>query len=89
MSSNGKLQKVGGERIMAQKNKQLSLGMKAPEDKVIIEITEDFIQQFAEDNCDRKLTPAELEELSWVVWEQEQDLLDWIYSGAMKVMNKT
>ena len=70
------------------KNKQLGKEKVKPEDNVIVEITEEFIQEFIEHNYERKLTASELEDLRWAIWEQTGDLMDWIYQGAMKVVRK-
>lgn len=57
------------------------------DDHIIIAIRKLYIQEFAEDNYGRKLTEAELEELSWLVWEGgEQYIWDWLNEAISQII---
>ena len=58
--------------------KELNERMTDKDDHVIIAIRGSYVQQFAEDNCGRKLTEAELEELSWLALEEDWYLGVWL-----------
>lgn len=59
------------------------------DERIIIPITGGFIQEFVKDNYDRKLTEQELEELSWLVWEEGiYDLWVWIDAAISKIIEE-
>ena len=56
-------------------------------DRIIIGISQGYIQDFVEANYGRKLTGSELEELSWLVWDNgDDDLLNWISKAVNQVL---
>jgi len=56
------------------------------DEHIIIAIPRGYIQQFAEDNCGRKLTDAELEELSWLAWEESWHLDEWLDEAISQIL---
>lgn len=73
---------------MFTKDKRLSAEKVAPENNVIIGITEEWIQEFLKENLGRKLTTSELEDLRDVMWDQDSTLCDWVYFAALEVTGK-
>lgn len=59
------------------------------DDHIIISIPRGYIQQFAEDNCGRKLTEAELEDLSWLVWEEDWYLWQWLNESISQIIKES
>lgn len=70
--------------ILKKFNEQL----KDKNEQIIIPIVRGYIQEFVESNYDRKLTEAELEKLSWLVWEGgEQYIWDWLDNAIREIIN--
>lgn len=66
--------------------KKFNEQMADKDDNIIIAISKGYIQQLAEDNYGRKLTEAELEELSWLVWEEDWYLWQWLDEAISKII---
>lgn len=57
-------------------------------DHIIIAVRRLYIQEFAEANCGRELTEAELEELTWMVWEESWHLDEWLDEAIRQIIPK-
>lgn len=68
--------------------KKFNEQMADKDDHIIISIPRGYIQQFAEDNCGRKLTEAELEDLSWLVWEEDWYLWQWLNESISQIIKE-
>ena len=69
--------------------KKFNEQLKDKDEQIIIPIVRGFIQPFVEDNYGRKLTEAELKELSWLVWEDgEQYIWDWLDEAISQIIEK-
>ena len=73
---------------MFDKNlKKFNERLKDKNEQIIIPIVRGYIQEFVESNYGRKLTEFELEELSWLVWEDgEQYIWDWLDEAVRKII---
>jgi succinate dehydrogenase flavin-adding protein (antitoxin of CptAB toxin-antitoxin module) len=58
------------------------------DDHIIIGIRRLYIQEFVEANYGRKLTESELEELSWLVWENDWDLMQWLDEAIGQIVEE-
>lgn len=56
------------------------------DDHIIIAIRRLYIQEFVEANYGRELTEAELEELTWFVWENDWELMQWLDEAIREIM---
>lgn len=64
--------------------------MKNKDDQIVIFITRGYIQEFVEANYGRKLTEAELEDLSWSAWEEgDHDLMCWIDQAMSQIIKES
>jgi len=69
--------------------KKFNAQLKDKDEQIIIPIVRGFIQPFVEDNYGRKLTEAELEELSWLVWENgTQYVWDWLDEAVSQIIKE-
>ena len=68
--------------------KKFNEQMADKDDHIIIPVPRGYIQQFVEDNCGRELTEAELEELSWLVWEESWYLDEWLDKAINQIVPK-
>lgn len=60
------------------------------DDHIIIAIHRGYIQEFVEANYGRKLTESELDELSWLVWDEgDYDLMCWIDAAVREIIKDT
>ena len=66
--------------------KELNEQMADKEDHIIIAVRRLYIQEFAEANCGRELTEAELEELNLLAWEEFWYLDEWLYEAISKII---
>ncbi len=55
-------------------------------DHIIIAVRRLYIQEFAESNYGRELTEAELEELTWLVWEESWCLDEWLDEAISQII---
>ncbi|GEM_PF-5254298 len=70
--------------------KKLNKQIKDKNDQIIIFITRGYIQEFVESNYGRKLTDAELEELSWLVWEEgDYELMCWLDTTINQIIKES
>jgi len=70
--------------------KKFNEQIKDKDNQIIIIITRGYIQEFVEANYGRKLTKAELEDLSWSVWEDgDYDLMCWIDQAIIQIIRKS
>lgn len=70
--------------------KKFNEQLKDKDEQIIIPIVRGFIQPFVEDNYGRRLTEAELEELSWLVWEDgEQHIWNWLDEAISQIIEET
>lgn len=53
---------------------------------IIIAVRRLYIQEFAEASFGRELTEAELEELTWMVWETSWKLDEWLDEAIREIM---
>ena len=67
--------------------KKFNQQLKDRNEQIIIPIVRGYIQEFVESNYGRKLTEFELEELSWLVWEDgEQYIWNWLDEAVKKII---
>lgn len=66
--------------------KELNEQMTDKNEQVIIAVRRLYIQEFAEANYGRELTEAELEELTWLVWENDWELMQWLDDAIGEIM---
>ena len=66
--------------------KKFNEQMTDKDDHIIIPIPKGYIQQLSEDNYGRRLTEAELEELSWLVWENDWYLWEWLDEAIRQII---
>lgn len=70
--------------------KKFNSQIKNKGEQIIILITRGYIQEFVEANYGRELTDAELEELSWLVWEEgDYDLMCWLDASINQIIKKS
>lgn len=70
--------------------KKLNEQIKDKNDQIIIFITRGYIQEFVESNYGRKLTDTELEELSWLVWEEgDYELMCWLDTAINQIIKES
>jgi len=61
--------------------------MSKKKEKIIAVITEEFVQQFVEDNYKRRLTKSELEELECLLWDDGHwELMSWLDYGVRQIV---
>lgn len=56
------------------------------DDHIIIAVRRLYIQEFVEANYGRELTEAELEELTWLVWENDWELMQWLDDAISQII---
>lgn len=59
------------------------------DDHIIIAVRRLYIQEFVESNYGRELTEAELEELTWLVWENDWELMQWLDEAIRQIIKET
>ena len=65
---------------------KLNQHMANKDDHIIIAIRRLYIQEFVEANYGRELTETELEELTWLVWENDWELMQWLDEAIREIM---
>ena len=59
------------------------------DDHIIIAIHREYIQEFVKANYGRELTESELDELSWLVWDEgDYDLMCWIDAAVGEIIKE-